>query len=168
MTVDGNVLKLSLAAFLAALMTYMGQIIVPVLILVGVMLLDYLTGVHAAFVRHELSSRTGLIGILKKLSYLAMVAVACVIDYLIATVGAQLGTVIAVQFVGQLVVFWLILNELISILENVQKIGGPVPPFVAKLLQHLRGKVEESLPELPDEPQEPEGEHFRKRTSCSD
>lgn len=162
MTVDGNVLKLSLATFLAALMTYMGQIIVPVLILVGVMLLDYLTGVHAAFVRHELSSRTGLIGILKKLSYLAMVAVACVIDYLIATVGAQLGTVIAVQFVGQLVVFWLILNELISILENVQKIGGPVPPFVAKLLQHLRGKVEESLPELPDEPQEPEGKHFKK------
>ena len=159
---DGNVLKLSLAAFLAALMTYIGQIIVPVLILVGVMLLDYLTGVHAAFVRHELSSRTGLIGILKKLSYLAMVAVACVIDYLIATVGAQLGTVIAVQFVGQLVVFWLILNELISILENVQKIGGPVPPFVAKLLQHLRGKVEESLPELPDEPQEPEGKHFKK------
>ncbi len=162
MTVDGNVLKLSLAAFLAALMTYMGQIIVPVLILCCVMLLDYLTGVHAAFVRHELSSRTGLIGILKKLSYLAMVAVACVIDYLIATVGAQLGTVIAVQFVGQLVVFWLILNELISILENVQKIGGPVPPFVAKLLQHLRGKVEESLPELPDEPQEPEGKHFKK------
>lgn len=162
MTVDGNVLKLSLAAFLAALMTYMGQIIVPVLILVGVMLLDYLTGVHAAFVRHELSSRTGLIGILKKLSYLAMVAVACVIDYLIATVGAQLGTVIAVQFVGQLVVFWLILNELISILENVQKIGGPVPPFVAKLLQHLRGKVEESLPDLPEEPQEPEGKHFKK------
>lgn len=162
MTVDGNVLKLSLAAFLAALMTYMGQIIVPVLILVGVMLLDYLTGVHAAFVRHELSSRTGLIGILKKLSYLAMVAVACVIDYLIATVGAQLGTVIAVQFVGQLVVFWLILNELISILENVQKIGGPVPPFVAKLLQHLRGKVEESMPDLPEEPQEPEGKHFKK------
>ena len=162
MTVDGNVLKLSLAAFLAALMTYMGQIIVPVLILCCVMLLDYLTGVHAAFVRHELSSRTGLIGILKKLSYLAMVAVACVIDYLIATVGAQLGTVIAVQFVAQLVVFWLILNELISILENVQKIGGPVPPFVAKLLQHLRGKVEESLPELPDEPQEPEGKHFKK------
>lgn len=157
-----NALKLSLAAFLAALMTYMGQIIVPVLILCCVMLLDYLTGVHAAFVRHELSSRTGLIGILKKLSYLAMVAVACVIDYLIATVGAQLGTVIAVQFVGQLVVFWLILNELISILENVQKIGGPVPPFVAKLLQHLRGKVEESLPELPDEPQEPEGKHFKK------
>jgi toxin secretion/phage lysis holin len=159
---DGNVLKLSLAAFMAALMTYMGQIIVPVLILCLVMLLDYLTGVHAAFVRHELSSRTGLIGILKKLSYLAMVAVACVIDYLVATVGAQLGTVIAVQFVGQLVVFWLILNELISILENVQKVGGPVPPFVAKLLQHLRGKVEESLPDLPEEPQEPEGKHFKK------
>lgn len=157
-----NALKLSLAAALAALMTYLGQIIVPVLILCGVMLLDYLTGVHAAFVNHELSSRVGLIGILKKLSYLALVAVACVIDYMISTVGAQLGAVIAVQFVGQLVTFWLIINELISILENIHKIGGPVPPFVGSLLNHLRGKVEESVPDLPEEPQEPEGKHFKK------
>ena len=159
---EENGIKFALATFLAALMTYLGQIIIPVLILCGVMLLDYLTGVHAAFVNHELCSRTGLIGILKKMSYLALVAVACVIDYMISTVGAQLGAVIAVQFVGQLVTFWLIINELISILENIHKVGGPVPPFVGNLLNHLRGKVEESMPDLPEEPQEPEGKHFKK------
>ena len=157
-----NSIKLILSAAMAGLMTYLGQMITPVLVLCFVMMLDYVTGVAAAYTTHTLSSRVGLLGILKKLSYLAMVSVACVIDYMIATVGAQLGTVIAVQFVGQLVTFWLIINELISILENVQKGGGPVPPFVAKLLLHLRGKVEESMPDLPEEPQEPEGKHFKK------
>lgn len=89
-----NALKLVLTAAMAALVTYLEQLIVPVMILCFVMLLDYLTGVHAAFVNHELSSRVGLIGILKKLSYLTLVAVACVVDYLISTVGAQLGTVL--------------------------------------------------------------------------
>lgn len=148
---ENNALKLLLAGAMAALMTYLGQIIIPVLVLCFVMLLDYLTGVHAAYKEHVLSSKTGLLGILKKLSYLAMVAVACVIDYMIAAVGTQLGTVVAVQFVGQIVTFWLIINELISILENLQRVGDPVPAFVGKLLQHLRGKIEESMPETPEE-----------------
>ena len=156
---ESNSLKLLLAGALAALMTYLDQIIIPVMVLCFVMLLDYLTGVHAAYKEHVLSSKTGLLGILKKLSYLAMVSVACVIDYMVATVGAQLGTVIAVQFVGQIVTFWLIVNELISILENLQRVGDPVPAFVGKLLQHLRGRIEESMPEASEDP-EPKADEY--------
>ena len=159
---ETNSLKLVVAAALAALMTYLDQLIIPVMILCFVMLLDYLTGVTAAYITKTLSSKTGLLGILKKLSYLAVVSVACVIDYMVVTVGAQLGTVIAVQFVGQVVTFWLIVNELISILENIQKAGGPVPPFVGRLLQHLRGKVEEAMPELPDGPKPQPDEYVGK------
>ena len=152
---NDDAIKLAIAAAAAALMTYAAEVVIPVMILVMVMLLDYVTGVHAAWVRHELSSRTGLIGILKKLSYLALVAVACVIDYILATVGAQLGAVISVRYVALLVIFWLIINELISILENVAKVGGPVPPFIKKLLQRLKGSVEDQLPqELQDDLQE--------------
>lgn len=147
-----NALKLVLAAAMAALMTYLAQIVIPIGILCLVMLIDYITGVHAAYVNGVLSSRTGILGILKKLSYLAMVAVACVIDYVVASVGSQVGVVVSVQFVALLVIFWLIVNELISILENVDRIGGPVPPFVVKLLYRLKGSVEESMPESPDDP----------------
>ena len=146
---EQTTIKLVLAAAMAALMTYFAQLIVPVMILCLVMLIDYITGVHAAYVKGELSSRTGILGILKKLSYLAMVAVACVIDYIVATAGAQVGVVVSVQFVALLVIFWLICNELISILENVDEIGGPVPPFVVKLLYRLKGSVEEQLPDDP-------------------
>ena len=147
-----NAIKLTLAAAMAALMTYLAQIIIPIGILCLVMLIDYITGVHAAYVNGVLSSRTGILGILKKLSYLAMVAVACVIDYVVASVGSQVGVVVSVQFVALLVIFWLIVNELISILENVDRIGGPVPPFVVKLLYRLKGSVEESMPDRPDDP----------------
>lgn len=150
-------IKAILAAAAAALTAYMGEILVPVLVLCFVMLVDYITGVSAAYITHTLSSRVGLLGILKKLSYLAIVAVACVIDYIISMAGSRLGVTIAVQFVALLVVFWLIINELISILENVQKAGGPVPPFVGSLLNHLRGKVEKSMPELPETPEK--GKH---------
>lgn len=147
---DSTEIKLVISAAAAALMTYLSEMIIPVMVLVFVMLLDYCTGVHAAYVQHTLSSRVGILGILKKLSYLAMVAAACVIDWLLITVGAKLGAVITVQFVGLLVTFWLICNELISILENIDKAGGPVPPFVEKLLWRLKGTVEEAMPEVPE------------------
>ena len=155
-----NAVKITLAAAAAALMTYFAQIIIPVVILCLVMLIDYITGVHAAYVKHELSSRTGIIGILKKLSYLAMVAVACVIDYILAEVGAQVGVVVSVKFVAFLVIFWLIINELISILENVDEIGGPVPPFVVKLLYRLKVSTEDAMPEDDQEPPA-KGKHER-------
>lgn len=157
---NANAIKLALAAAAAALMTYFAQIIIPVVILCLVMLIDYITGVHAAYVKHELSSRTGILGILKKLSYLAMVAVACVIDYVLSVAGSQVGLVISVQFVALLVIFWLIINELISILENVDEIGGPVPPFVVKLLYRLKVSTEDAMP---DDDQAPpaKGKHER-------
>lgn len=162
---DSTEIKLVISAAAAALMTYLSEMIISVMVLVFVMLLDYCTGVHAAYVQHTLSSRVGILGILKKMSYLAMVAAACVIDWLLITVGAKLGAVITVQFVGLLVTFWLIVNELISILENIDKAGGPVPPFVEKLLWRLKGTVEEAMPEIPDEePKKDEyvGRHEKK------
>ena len=155
---DNTSIKLVISAAAAALMTYLSEMVIPVMILCFVMFLDYCTGVHAAYVQHTLSSRVGILGILKKLSYLAMVAAACVIDWLLITVGAKLGAVITVQFVGLLVTFWLIVNELISVLENIDKAGGPVPPFVEKLLWRLKGTVEEALPDLPDE--EPKADEY--------
>ena len=147
---EENSIKFVISAALAALMTYMAEMVIPVMILCFVMMLDYCTGVHAAYVQHTLSSRVGILGSQKKLSYLAMVAAACVIDWLLITVGAKLGAVITVQFVGLLVTFWLIVNELISILENIDKAGGPVPPFVEKLLWRLKGTVEDAMPDVSD------------------
>ena len=40
--------------------------------------------------------------------------------------------------------FWLLANELISILENISDIGTPLPPFLTKLVELVREKTEEA------------------------
>ena len=139
--------KMLLAAFSAAIWSYFKTIFAPVIILIVVMTVDYISGVAAAWVRHELSSRVGLIGIVKKLSYLALVVAGCSIDYLVSILGEQLtGAEISIKAIGLVVVCWLIINELISILENVARQGGPVPPFLANILLHLRETTEKQVP----------------------
>lgn len=142
-----DAVKVFLAAGCAAVFSYAKDIFWPVIILVGVMVIDYITGVAAAWVNHELDSRAGLVGIVKKLSYLALVVVGCSIDYLVSLLGSQLGGAeISIRAIGLVVVCWLIINELISILENVARQGGPVPPFLVPLLSHLKRGAEAQIP----------------------
>lgn len=159
-----DTVKMLLAALSAAIWSYFKTIFAPVIILIVVMTVDYISGVAAAWVNHELSSRVGLLGIVKKLSYLALVVAGCSIDYLVNTLGQQLtGTEISIKAIGLTVVCWLIINELISILENVAKQGGPVPPFLAGILVHLRETTEKQVPVSDSDAKNEEvGKHERR------
>ena len=153
-----------IAALAAAVWSYARTILVPLVILISVMVVDYVSGVAAAWVNHELSSRVGLVGIIKKLSYLALVVAGCSVDYLVSLLGTQLGgTEISIKAIGLVVVCWLIINELISILENVARQGGPVPPFLAAILRHLRETAEKQIPGVSESDTPGEvGKHERK------
>lgn len=134
-----NGIKLLMTAILTAVAAYMQQLAASLLVLIGVMVLDYISGISAAWVTHQLSSRIGLIGIVKKVSYLLIVAVGMALDYLISLLGGRFGVQINDSyFVGLLVIIWLIINECISILENADEMGLPVPDFIKKLLARLK------------------------------
>lgn len=143
---EHNTWKLVISALLAALGAYFKALAAPLLVLVAVMVIDYISGISAAYVTGKLSSRTGLVGIIKKVSYLVIVAVGMAMDYIINEIGAQFGANLdGVYYVGLLVTVWLIINECISILENADEMGLPVPPFVGKLLEHLQKRTENKL-----------------------
>ena len=126
-----NTIKAALAAALGALCAYGIQLLVPVLVLLVVMVLDYITGMAKAWHAGELSSRVGLWGILKKVGYLVIVGVACVVDWLLRYGADSLGWNWPVDFLfASIVIIWLVINELLSILENVSAIGAPVPGFI--------------------------------------
>jgi len=143
--------KLLIAAVVAALSTYLKLLLAPLLVLLLVMLLDYISGISAAWMTHQLSSRVGLVGIVKKVSYLLIVAVGMALDYLISIIVGQFGAKLdGIYFVGLLVIVWLIINECISILENADEMGLPVPAFIGKLLTRLKRHTEEISGEPPD------------------
>lgn len=151
-------------AFLALVLAYFKALVVPLAILVILMVTDYITGITAAWMKNELSSKVGIKGIVKKLLYMALVVVACAIDIAIANVAGKAGIDIAGMYcVGLMVIMFLIFNESISILENVSRAGGPEIPFLSKLIKHLKQtaekKAEEAIPEE-SEKNTPGGPYF--------
>ena len=130
---------------LAAVGSYFRQLAIPVILLAVVMVLDYATGLASAWIGRRLSSRSGLIGIIKKLGYMVLVAVAAVVDWIIQISAEQAGITVALPSIfALLTTIWLTLNECISILENLTEIGVPVPPFLLAIIERLKKGTENS------------------------
>lgn len=141
---NDNLLKgLSAAAF-AAVGVYFRQLSFPFVLLLCVMVLDYASGMARAWYRGELCSKIGLRGIIKKLCYLFAVAVAVTADFVLQIAAERAAFDLSgCYFCALLVMVWLILNECISILENVSDIGVPVPAFLMGVVVRLKKRTEE-------------------------
>ena len=140
---ESRFFKAAFSAFLTLLVYYMNIIAVPVMILVFVMSADYVTGLISAWINAELSSEKGIFGIVKKICYLFAVAAAMGTDWLIYSGMGQIGINLDYTiFFGVLVTIWLIINEIISILENLAKIGVPLPKFLISVINRLKYTTE--------------------------
>ena len=96
--------------------------------LIVIMIIDYLTGVLAAYINpnEQLSSAKGWLGFLKKLLILCLIVVANYVD-------TALGQVI----VRNAVCWFFISNEGLSVLENAGKAGVPIPKKLKDSLKVL-------------------------------
>lgn len=137
-----NIIQATISVVLGALASYFNVLLIPVLVLVAVMVIDYATGMTSAYKNGQIESKVGLLGILKKVSYLVLVAVGGVVDYLICSGLATAGFDFGVTYCcGLIVCVWLIINELISILENLSELGTPIPKFLVNIVHRLKDSV---------------------------
>ena len=97
-----------------------------------VMVVDYLTGIASAIYNKELSSKIGFKGILKKFSYLCVVALSVVIDNLIGQSG----------LIRTLVIYFFVANDGLSIIENMAEMGVKLPQKLIDSLEQLKKKGE--------------------------
>ena len=125
-----NTLKLLFSAVCAWLSAKLG-ILAPLLaVLFIVLIVDYLTGMISAFTNQELNSEIGLRGIFKKSLYIILVLLGLIVDWLFLLLSDSLHWDISMTtYFGILTAIWLIINELISILENLGRMGIPLPAF---------------------------------------
>lgn len=138
-----SIVHITLAGAIGALAAYFNILLVPLIVLTVVMAVDYLTGMFSASREGKLNSRTGVIGLIKKVGYLALVGVGMVVDYLMTSALAQIGVNSGMpNLFGLMVIIWLIINELISILENLGEIGVPLPSFLVNAVKSLKNKVD--------------------------
>lgn len=125
---------------------YCQVIVIPLIVLLFVIVMDYLTGMMSAYIHKKLSSSVGIKGIIKKIGYFVAVGVGIVVDYIITSGLAGVGIIPdKTMIVGLIVTTWSIINELISILENLNKMGVTLPPLLIKLVNRLKSSVSDDL-----------------------
>lgn len=145
----------TIKAFFATLGAWLGVklgILGPILLmLLAVEITDYGTGMLSAKYLGKWNSRTGIWGIVKKLLYAIIVAIAMICDWCILEVAEQLGIAIPIgTFFGLLTSLWLIFNEIISIMENLAKMETKLPPFLSKFVIKFSKLLEQQGEKLVD------------------
>lgn len=101
--------------------------------LIVVIVIDYLTGVLSAIYNKKLNSIIGTKGIIKKVSYLCIVALSTIIDIITGQTGV----------IRTLVIYFFVANEGISIIENIAEMGVPMPKKLIDVLEQLKKKGDE-------------------------
>ncbi len=158
-----NKIKTTVIAVISALMSWLGILAVPVFLLLGCNIIDYATGLRAAKYRNDggISSYKSIRGIEKKVCQWLLVVVGAVVDVLINYAMEYAGIELTLPFiVGTVVAVWLVVNEIISILENMMDIGVAMPPFLLPLVRYIRQQTENKAV-IPDQEDatEQEGNH---------
>lgn len=147
--------KVTVFAVISALMSWLGILAVPVFLLVGCNVVDYVTGLMAAPYREDgkISSYKGIKGIVKKVCLWLLVLIGAWIDILINYAIECAGFDLALPFiVSTMVAVWLVVNEIISIFENMIDIGVDMPPFLLPIVKYIKKQTEEkaSILEMED------------------
>lgn len=134
-----------LIGILAAINGFLGNLAVPVYVLLACNIIDYITALIAAPKRGEqIDSLKGFNGLKKKVLMYLLIAVGWLIDTLVNYAAQQVRPDFRQPYIVAVVVaLWLAFNEMLSIIENVADADGPVPPFLRKLIKNLKKKTED-------------------------
>lgn len=137
----------------AWLFAKIGVLMYVIVALAVAMAIDYITGMlaskseaidHPNDPEYGWNSRKGTKGIIKKVGYMCIIAVAMMVDYIILQVAEEIGMTIQLKaFFGILVSVWYLLNEALSIIENAGRMGAPVPDWLKQYIAVLKNKIEQ-------------------------
>ena len=138
----------AIIAFLTALWGWLGWAVV---FMIGAMALDYITGTLAARAHGEWSSKLAREGLWHKLGEIVALLVAALCDIAIEIIlhssaapildGWDYG-----HYLTLIVALWYLFTEVGSILENAKKLGAPIPDWLIKGADWLKGKTEKAAP----------------------
>ena len=116
------------STILTTIVYYLGGLDMALKTLLILMVLDYITGICKSIVNKKVNSIIGLKGIVKKVGYLILVALSFLLDGVVGDTGA----------IRNLVVYFFVANEGISILENWGAMGLPLPSKILEVLEQLK------------------------------
>ena len=120
------------AYFIAFLIWLIGGWDILAKVLFTLMFLDYLTGLIVGYKMQNLNSKRAFKGLRKKILVLVILCAASLMHKLVPDLAFR--TLVGMFYSA---------TELLSIVENVAKVGVPIPKKLKKALEQLREEKEE-------------------------
>lgn len=123
-----NVINVITGAVVTIATYFLGGWDIAIQSLLVFIVVDYITGVLKAIYNKELNSAVGLKGIIKKVGYLLVVSISVLLDKIAGNTGA----------IRNIVIYFFVANEGLSILENWGNLGLPLPKQLTEALEQLK------------------------------
>ena len=155
-------IKGALAGLLALLTALWGWVGWAMIIWIGCVALDYLSGSAAAKAHGEWSSEKARAGLWHKLGEIFAVLVAALCDIALTVLVNGAGVELPIDIgplVTPVVLLWYILTELGSIAENAGKLGAPVPAWLKNSLKKAKDDIDEKQEPSKPPDEEKKGKH---------
>lgn len=120
--------NLIFSSILTVIVYFLGEFDTPLISLLILMIMDYISGVISAIYNKKLSSKVGFKGIFKKILMIISIGLSVIVDRL---TGDN-------NIFRLLTIFYYISNEGISILENLIECNVPFPAKLIDILDNLK------------------------------
>ena len=128
---------------IAAMAAWVIALPIVIWLLLGMQVLDIVSGLVASGQRSELSSSISWEGMKKKVFQWILVLTAVILQYQVGMVFGQ-----DTHFIGlspaEVAAWFFVVTEALSIAENADKAGMPMPPFMMKALAIANDKYKDS------------------------
>lgn len=123
-----NIINVITGAVVTIATYFLGGWDIAIQSLLVFIVIDYITGVLKAIYNKELNSAVGVKGIIKKVGYLLVVSISVLLDKIAGNTGA----------IRNIVIYFFVANEGLSILENWGNLGLPLPKQLTEVLEQLK------------------------------
>lgn len=127
--------KATVAAFFAAIGTFLGWKGIMAVVWLVLMAMDWFTGTAAARKNGTWKSSVSRDGAWHKAGSVIVILLAFIADFIMSIMLPHIPVlnISWPEFLAPLVLAWYIVTELGSILENAIKLGAPVPSWIVKI-----------------------------------
>ena len=109
-------------------------------VLIACTVIDYITGILRAGKEREISSRVAFDGIKRKITMFLLVGLANIVDFHLLDSKQAFRVAIILFYIG---------NEGISIIENADRLGVPIPKFLRGRFLEFSKKNQQETEEQP-------------------
>jgi toxin secretion/phage lysis holin len=112
---------------------------------VAMVLLDYATGLLAGRANEGLNSAKAVKGLYKKVGIFTLLVFGILLDGAVnryALAGLSIDVPFNVPLCA-IISFWVVITEAISVVENLDRLGVPIPGWLVKLLKKARQGVDQ-------------------------